>query len=264
MLRFFFKKNFYDGWDSVMYLLVPNAVIDAAVLAGAALMFAGRDHLAVWLCTAPAVTIASAIFPLSWAECAAEIAGGGIPELKQFFLRLKGCVRDGVLYGLLLFAAAAAAGIGIFYYSRNTTVAGMMALCMFCWIALAVFMALFWYPALRALMRNPFGKSVRKCFILFFDNLGVNIVLGLYNLFLSAISVVMLGIAPGAAGIVLARANALRLLLRKYDYLEELDAEGVPAGDRRRRKIPWKELLAEDIEMTGTRTFKQFFMPWKD
>ena len=71
-------------------------------------------------------------------------------------------------------------------------------------------------------------------------------------------------IAPGMAGLVLSRCNAMRLLMKKYDYIEELDKKGEPANSQARRKIPWKELLAEDEEANPVRTFKDFWLPWKD
>ena len=95
------------------------------------------------------------------------------------------------------------------------------------------------------------------------DNLGKNVVMMVYNVFLLFLSIVMLGIAPGIAGLGLARANFLRLLLKKYDYLEELAKAKEKAAANPRRKIPWKEILKEDIATTGTRSFKSFFMPWK-
>ena len=77
------------------------------------------------------------------------------------------------------------------------------------------------------------------------------------------ISIIMLGIAPGMAGLVLSRCNAMRLLMKKYDYIEELDKKGEPANSQARRKIPWKELLAEEEEANPVRTFKDFWLPWK-
>ena len=52
--------------------------------------------------------------------------------------------------------------------------------------------------------------------------------------------------------------------MKKYDYIEELDKKGEPANSQARRKIPWKELLAEEEEANPVRTFKDFWLPWKD
>ena len=65
-------------------------------------------------------------------------------------------------------------------------------------------------------------------------------------------------------GIELARSNAFRLIMKKYDYIEELDKKGEPLNSKTRRRIPWKELLKDDIEANPTRGFKAFIFPWKE
>ena len=113
-------------------------------------------------------------------------------------------------------------------------------------------------------MHNPFKKSIKKCFIILFDNIGSCVVLGIYNFFLLIISIIMVGLAPGLGGIGLSRVNFLRILLKKYDYLEIAEKEAAGKKPVFRNKIPWQELLKEDIEITGSRSIKSFFMPWKE
>jgi hypothetical protein len=74
---------------------------------------------------------------------------------------------------------------------------------------------------------------------------------------MGAASLFLALLLPGPAGMLLLMDEALRLRLRKYDYLE-----ANPRADR--RKIPWKELLEEDVELTGTRTLRNFIFPWKE
>jgi hypothetical protein len=49
--------------------------------------------------------------------------------------------------------------------------------------------------------------------------------------------------------------------LYKYDWLEEHPELTTRAEQK---KVPWNELLAEDDETVGHRTFKSFFFPWKE
>ena len=65
---------------------------------------------------------------------------------------------------------------------------------------------------------------------------------------------------PGFTGVLLAPVNALKLRLYKYDWLEE-HPELTP---QERKHIPWYELIADDNEAIGPRTFKSFFLPWKE
>lgn len=298
MLGFFFKKNFYEGWDNVMFFIIPNLILDAVLLVlGVAAFFVTKlpeSHsllgVIIWGVLALLACVAISISSLSWATVAHDIVNYGVPEIKDFFRSLKSSLKDGILYGLLIFvlllvtvagailylgpvfkspSSAEAGAVGVAAEAGATGQAqvpftGLLAGFIFCWIALSIFMALFWYPSLRTFFKNPFGKSIKKCFILLFDNLPFCVALGLYNVFLFLISIVMLGVAPGMAGIGLSRENALYLLMKKYDYLEELDKAKEPATSPKRRRIPWRELLETDIENTGTKGFKGFFMPWKE
>lgn len=275
MLSLFFKKNFYDGWDNVMFFFVPNLLIDALIILctgiaslGVTVFKDANFFLYIWILLALVLVCGSSIFTLAWAESSKGIADYESVEFKDFFKSLKGCVKDGIKYGITLAAVITIAVVGGIYFLKpqggQVSFAGFLAGVCYIWAALIIVASLFWYPALRAYMHNPFLKTVKKCFIVFFDNLLVSIVLGFYNLFLSAVSVIMLGIAPGMCGLQLARANAFRLIMKKYDYIEELDKNGEPFNSKARRKIPWKELLKDDIEANPTRGFKAFIFPWKE
>lgn len=274
MLGFFFKKNFYDGWDNVLFIFVPNLILDLFFLIGGGLFYLGTKvngtaGIIIWGCTVLLVITAGSILSLAWAESAAKIADYESAEIKPFFTSLKTCIKDGILYGIVLFAVLIISAAGIIFYFRPVSGAtlpfiGLMAGSVFFWIMLTIISALFWYPSLRAIMHNPFKKSIKKCFIILFDNIGSCVVLGIYNFFLLIISIVMVGLAPGLGGIGLSRVNFLRILLKKYDYLEIAEKEAAGKKPVFRNKIPWQELLKEDIEITGSRSIKSFFMPWKE
>ena len=274
MLGFFFKKNFYDGWDNVLFIFVPNLILDVFFLIGGGLFYLGTKvngtaGIIIWGCTVLLVITAGSILSLAWAESAAKIADYESAEIKPFFTSLKTCIKDGILYGIVLFAVLLVSAAGIIFYFRPVSGAtlpfiGLMAGSVFFWIMLTIISALFWYPSLRAIMHNPFKKSIKKCFIILFDNIGSCVVLGIYNFFLRIISIVMVGLAPGLGGIGLSRVNFLRILLKKYDYLEIAEKEAAGKKPVFRNKIPWQELLKEDIEITGSRSIKSFFMPWKE
>lgn len=274
MLNLFFKKNFYDGWDNVMYFFVPNLIIDALVILctgiaslGVTVFKDSEYFLYIWFILGLVLVCGISILSLSWAETSREIADYETIQFKDFFRNIKSCIKDGILYGITLIVVAIIAVVGGMYFLKpqdgNITYAGLIAGLFYVWISLVIFMALWWYPSIRSYMHNPFPKAIKKCFIVFFDNLGVSITLCIYNLFLTVISIIMMGIAPGMAGLVLARANAFRLIMKKYDYLEELDKAGEPLNSKARRVIPWKEILKDDIEQNPTRGFKAFVFPWK-
>ncbi len=63
--------------------------------------------------------------------------------------------------------------------------------------------------------------------------------------------------AFGPAGIQLYMNSALRLLIFKYDWLEE-------NPDAKRKDVPWYELLIDEKERVGKRTLKGMIFPWKE
>ena len=65
---------------------------------------------------------------------------------------------------------------------------------------------------------------------------------------------------PGITGIILAQNNALRLRLYEYDWMEE---HPELSEKEARKSIPWKELIAEDVETLGPQTLKGLIFPWK-
>jgi hypothetical protein len=61
--------------------------------------------------------------------------------------------------------------------------------------------------------------------------------------------------------------QGLRLRLLKYDWLdaraEEQNSSQYEQGWRK-TKIPWDELLKEEKDNTGDRTWRSFIFPWKE
>ena len=93
------------------------------------------------------------------------------------------------------------------------------------------------------------------------DNTGFSIFMALYTIILGALSILPIGFFPSIAGIGIAKANAFRLRMYKYDYLEEHPELKTP---RERRNIPWEELIFEDRETLGPRKLRSFLFPWKE
>lgn len=272
MLGFFFKKNFYDGWDNLLFFFIPNLIWDVFLIAGAALIFAMTKiqatvpGIAVLSIAVLLIFLSGGIISVTWGEVASKIADFASPNPQDFFTALKSCIFDGIKYGFFLLILTVLTSFGFFYYffpknGEPLPFIGLLTGSIFTWIAISVYMAVFWYPSLRAQLHNKFWKIIEKCFVLFLDNIGICVVIGLYNLILAFISIVLIGIAPGMGGIGLARANLCRILLKKYDYIEEQKK-----ADPKKiiRSIPWKEILQEDMELTGNRTFKSFLFSWKE
>ncbi|AEF84173.1 hypothetical protein TREPR_0985 [Treponema primitia ZAS-2] len=118
----------------------------------------------------------------------------------------------------------------------------------------------FCFP-IRSRLDTKLPKVLKKCFIILLDNPLFCLLSGLFALLLLALSILLLLLAPGPAGILLFLDEALRLRLLKYDWLEA--NPGANQG-RRRPQVPWEALLIEEREKTGSRSLKNLIFPWKD
>ena len=92
MLNLFFKKNFYDGWDNVMYFFVPNLIIDFLIIISSALCIPGvtifkesQWYLYVWFAAIILFSASAGVVTVTWSETAAGIADYDTVDIKKFF-----------------------------------------------------------------------------------------------------------------------------------------------------------------------------------
>ncbi len=269
MFGFFLKKNFCDGWDNLFSLVILNLVFMAG---GVLLFFAWRalviflpeNEIISMLVTCIGLILLFLLYSISafaFSDQAFKIADFGGIHLLDFFKNIPSVLKDAVLYGLMLSALTILSYIGIRWYFSQGTYLYLFLGCVFIWFDFFAILTFQWFIAIRAVMKNDFKKCLKKSFILMLDNTGFSLALALYTLILLILSISFVGLAPSVTGITLARVNALRLRMYKYDYLElhpELKTK------RERKQIPWEELIYEDRETLGPRKFKSFIFPWKD
>lgn len=262
MFGFTIKKSFCDGWDNLFCLVMTNLVYLFAGL-GCLMLFAyfgSINQLVMLLIFAFAMVVLS-ILGFAFGDQAAKIANFEGVAFLDYFKNIPGVLKDGVLFGLMVTLIVIVSVVGIpFYWTQGTTF-GLCIAALFVWIDVIFLLSLQWFVPLRSLMHNPFKKCLKKCFIIFFDNTWFSIQMGIYNLVMIIFSVASIGFVPSVAGITLARTDALRLRLYKYDYLEEHPELKTKFE---RSQIPWEELLYEDKETLGPRKFRSFIFPWKD
>ncbi|HOX13253.1 MAG TPA: hypothetical protein P5117_09175 [Spirochaetia bacterium] len=255
MTGFFIKKAFFDGWDHLWGLVALNlgalALLAGFVLAPLALELPGG---AVWPGLGFLVLSAYSLVCAEVLKDAAEYRNLSLPAFREA-LKRRGVL--GLAFGAALSAALVLFWISVpFYLSRGSFLGWFAAGTLF-WCFLIALLALQWFPAVRALLPGTVKASVRKCFLLLADNLGFSILLALYSAAGLVVSVFSAFLVPGLSGTVLGSVVALRLVLKKYDWLE-----AHPGADR--RKVPWEELLEEERELLGKRTLKGMIFPWKE
>jgi hypothetical protein len=247
MIAFLLRKFFYDLWDnlfritalnfgflislSLAFVLPPlfTKLFPAGIILFCLLLF----WLFVYLCAAAgALTKVSDYRSLSLKEFAGLLKPSLVPALPLF-------AGSGMVFFIIRFT--------IPVYLRSGTLAGTAAAFFCLWICLMLLGVLQFYPAVyHRLGKRPL-KSLKKCFVIFFDNTA-------FSLFILALNLIlMVLIIPCPGGPLLLLDEGLRLRLLKYDR---------PAAKTRR--IPWGEILAEEKEKTGKRSWRDFIFPWKE
>ena len=264
MIGFILKKNFCDGWDNLISVIMANLVflfsgIGLVLLNG----FAGRSESQLIILAALLFSsIVLSILAFAYSDSAAHIANFEGIHLFDFFKAIPGSLKDGALFGLMNAAVFLISSFSIRYYIVDSgSLIGFAMGCVIFWVDFFYLLAMQWFLPIRSLMHNNFRKCFKKCFLILFDNTGFSLLMALYNLILLILSVVCIGFFPSMTGILIADTNALRVLLYKYDYLEE---HPELKTKKERGQIPWDDLLMEDREILGPRPIRSFLFPWKD
>lgn len=257
MTGLFIKKAFFDGWDNLLFLIVLNLGVVVIIAIGAYLPMLFGEAWQASLGAAVFALILLSVYEGGTSRLASEMAAYKRPELKSLFSAIGESLPASLFFGLVNAAHLFLLSFVVpFYYSMGGIV-GLGALSLVFWISLAWWLASQWFFPIMVQLPGNFKTVIKKCFILFFDNPGFTIFMSLHSLFTFLVSVVTALLMPGLVSIHLARQGALRLLIHKYDYLEEHDGAD-------RKKIPWEALLVEERELIGHRTLKGMIFPWKD
>jgi hypothetical protein len=272
MYGFLFKKNFCDGWDNLFTVVVINVLFLISMVGVILLSSFVTQHLnenttdmAFYLIQTGILFIGIFIFNIidfAFGELSQKIANFEGIHLLDFFKRIPGVLLDAFLFSLLIIAIVFISVYSLtFYILQQQTIIGLFVGALLFWIDIIIALSLQWFVPIRSTFHNKFGKCLKKCFIIFMDNTGFSIIMGLYHLLLTALSILPIGFFPSITGLSISKHNAFRLRMYKYDYLEE-HPELTTAKDR--KKIPWEELIYDDRETLGPRKLRSFLFPWKE
>jgi hypothetical protein len=254
MLKFFFKKSFFDGWDNMFSL----AAFNGALLALAALglwLPSLSGSAAIRLAGLALTVVAAAVWSCVSALALYKVAEGRVLGLDD----VRRAVRDGLVpglqYGAMVTLAVAAASAALPFYASLGGALGVFATGLSFWLFAALWLTLQYFPAVKAAEGKPFVDTLRLSFIAFVDAPGFAAILALDGLLCVALSPVVAFLLPGFSGAALASCEAYRLRRLKLRWLS---GAGAKPG-----RAPWAELLAEDVETFGRRGFKDLLFPWK-
>jgi len=261
MIGFFIKKSFYDLWDNLFKIVALNLGFFACFtitvfLPRWAVQFfdsstAGFVFLliGIFICSIYMASAALAIKPIS---------DYGNFSFKDFVEGFKTAWPAGLVMGAFVsFIILIVTFVIPFYLGMQPVMVGLGLAAIIFWTGFFAILSFQFYFSVIARLGPGLGKALKKCMLIAMDNTGLSVFLIFHNIFVLILSAFLAFMFPGPIGVLLYLDQALRLRLLKYDYLE-----ANPQADR--RKIPWDELLIEEYEKTGNRTFRNFIFPWKD
>lgn len=275
MFGFFFKKNLCDVWDNLFYVVITNFFSLVAIF-GAAMLF--RFELIsdipenwvkpVFFFSFLLVCVVLCTIAFAGAENANNVANFNSARYGKFFRSLLPSLKDGAFIGLFIGIVSAVGFVSIPFYFRmwrpadgsNGSLVWLLFIIIIFWFLFITFFALQWFLPVRVIMKNNYRKCLKKCYILFLDNIGFTFSLVFVNILNVMLTVVTFGLYPGMTGIVITNVNALRLRLYKYDWIEV--NPDLPPEER--KNVPWDDLLAKDRKTLGPRPIKSFIFPWKE
>ncbi|MDR1212250.1 MAG: hypothetical protein LBK40_08490 [Spirochaetaceae bacterium] len=256
MFGFMLKKTFFDLWDNLFKAALVNI--------GFMLSLAWPLVLPFLFESVPVLFWAALVSGVIWCFAYLSAASWSLKAVSDygnfgfgdFAAALKSAAVDGIIPGCLALLLVLSGLYGIPFYLTMDSKLGVVPAALIFWTLVVMLLALqFYFPVRNRLGRQPL-KILKKCFLIFLDNPGFSVAVFISGFLLSCLSLVLLLLFPGPAGLLLLHDEALRLRLLKYDWMEEH-----PGQDR---KIPWDALLIEEREKTGTRSLKNFIFPWKD
>ena len=260
MIGFVIKKTFFDLWDNMFRLVLVN------------LGFIASLAIPVFLPgIIPIPIISIIIFAAGLLWCFVYLAAAalsvkavsdyGVFGFSDFLANLKEGWKAGLALGITGFLLYAITKNAIPFYLRMNSLFGLFLAAVIFWSMATAICSLQFFLAIRARLDTKLIKVFKKCFIIFFDNSGFSLYSLLHTAVTLIISLIFALLLPGPAGLLLFLDEALRLRLLKYDWLE---ANPDTTGSKKKRRIPWDEILIDEREKTGTRSFRSFIFPWKD
>ena len=259
MIGFLIKKGFFDFWDNMLIVglmnigyLIPLGLIYLAVALSAA-------EYSTILCTVILI-IAMLVFSL-YSLGVNAITFGFTHYKKRGFAAIKEALRfhwgHALLhFGICLLIGFTAVFIIPFYFAIGNYFGIILGMVIF-WVIVALVLAIqYFFPLCFHMEADRPFKTLKKCFLVVADNFGTTMFLVLRTIFDLVLTILTATLLPGLSGIALSRMATMKLLMKKYDFLEE-------NPDATKKDINWEDLLYEEKQLVGPRSIKNMIFPWK-
>ncbi len=258
MIGFFIKKAFFDGWDNLIGIVLFNiGYIAMLFIAFWVSMTLGQMN---WMLGYLAVILFCFLYAVLMGGTAAvahNYSDYKRESWSEFKRGIKRNIRHSALYFVLILLFIANFFLIIPFYASFGNIVGYLLAVVMLWVEIILALMLpYYFPLMNLLPGDNARKTLKKCLLIVGGNMGFTLFFLVYRIICLAISVFTLGIVPGFVGMQLASQDAMKLLMFKYDYLDEN-----PDADI--KHIPWDDLLYDEREKVGPRSLKSMIFPWK-
>lgn len=256
MVGFFIKKAFFDGWDNLIAMVLFNIAHMIFLLLALGILYTFGANPRVGIPLLAILLMVYSVFDAAQASAVHGWASYRANSIQDFRSGLSRNYRHGILLGIVRIIMVFVCLIVLPFYFRAGGIFTIISMVLF-WFSLSALLAMnYFMPLSLSLPGDRPMKTLKKCFIVLADNVGFSVFFGIYSIVCAVFSMITVGFLPGLCGMQLASMDAVRLLMFKYDYLEE-------HPDERGRRLPWEDLLWEEQEKVGPRSLKNMIFPWK-
>lgn len=257
MTGFFIKKAFFDGWDNLIGMVMLNLGHLTIFLLMLFSLSLSEYSFLLMVLVLIALLFVNAVYSGACSNAVFGYSNYRRNTWNDFRDGFSRYFRHSLLYFVVTLILASIISFVIpFYFSMNN-ILGTLVTIVLGWIVIFAALALPYYFALSSSLPGDRPmKTLKKCFIVLADNMGFSFFYLIYNAICLVLTFFTLGLVPGIAGMNLASHDAVKLMMLKYDYLEE-------NPDVDRKHLPWEDILYDEKEKVGPRSLKSMIFPWK-
>ena len=163
MYGFLLKKNFCDGWDNLLSLIVTNLILLFATAGSILLSAYLASNIFIQLLIYLVSFVVISILYFAYGDIAANIANFNSVHIVDYFKAIPGVLKDGALFGLMFAGIVWVSQVGIsYYFFESQTMFGVCLGAVIVWVDVIFFLALQWFVPIRSLMHNNFITSTEK------------------------------------------------------------------------------------------------------
>lgn len=253
MLRFYLKKYFFTLWDNLLHIILMNTLFLFTVgFLTFGFMYVRSSSFAL-LYQIIGITILSFIINAFYAYTLDLIE---IKEstIKTFIMHLLKNWKESLFLLLNILIIIGIFSIAVpFYFFQDSYTSIILGIIVF-WVGISLTLVSIFFLALKYQLKEKLLKNLNLAFKFLLENSLFSFCTLLFAIILLPISIFLLLLIPGPAGIIFWFNMCAKIRLLKYDYQKEHPNE---------KKIPWKILVEAENEELKSRTFRGIIFPWK-